>query len=301
MILAAEINEQLWWYVSRSSGFVSWATVTLSVLWGLALSTKLMGSKAAPTWLLDVHRFLGALSVIFIGVHLVGLVGDNYVYFGWSELFLPMASDWQPGAVAWGIVGFYLLIAVEITSLVMNRIPRRVWRYVHFTSFAVYVLSTVHAIEAGTDARNPVFRYAALASVQLIVFMLGVRLVTTRRLKRALREAAKGAAQPRSVDAAREAHLAKLRERQGATDQPPAPQSIRVEGEVPATPSVQPETGTTSWSPATPGTPPAPTQEVAPAPQAGAPHSSDSAVDPALAERLAAIKKRRERAGSGRS
>ena len=196
MIAATELNEQLWWYVARSSGFVSWAAVTLSVLWGLALSTKLMGKKAPPTGLLDVHRFLGALSVIFIGVHLAALVGDSYVYFGWKELFVPMASTWQPGAVAWGIVGFYLLIAVQVTSMVMHRIPRRLWRWIHFTSFAVYGLSTVHVIEAGTDVTNPVFRYSALASVQLVIFMVGVRLVTTRRLKRALREQAASAPQP---------------------------------------------------------------------------------------------------------
>ncbi len=275
-MIAAEINEQLWWYVSRSSGFVSWAMVTLSVLWGLALSTKLMGSKAAPTWLLDVHRFLGALSVIFIGIHMGGLVGDNYVYFGWAELFVPMAADWQPGAVAWGIVAFYLLIAVELTSLVMNKIPRRLWRYVHFTSFAVYVLSTVHAIEAGTDVTNPVFRYAALASVQLVVFMLGVRLVTTRKLKRAMREAAKTSAGPQTVDAAREARLAKLRERQAAKTEP------RTQARE------EPEAGSPSQSPG----PPSP--DVGPSP------GSEPAVDPALAERLAAIKQRRERAGSGR-
>jgi predicted ferric reductase len=219
-MIVAELNPQLWWYVSRSAGFVSWAAVTLSVLWGLALSIKLMGKTATPAWLLDVHRFLGAFSVIFIGVHLIGLVGDDYVYFSWAELFVPMASTWQPGAVAWGIVGFYFLIAVQITSLVMNRIPRKLWRWVHFTSFAVYVTATVHAIESGTDVTNPIYRWTALASVQLVFFMLGVRLVTTRRLKRSLRKAAvatgsagSSGGSPVSADATRVERLAALRER----------------------------------------------------------------------------------------
>jgi len=257
---AAEINEQLWWYISRSAGFVSWAIVTLSVLWGLALSTKLMGSKAPATWLLDVHRFLGALSVIFIGVHMAGLVGDSYVYFGWSELLVPMASDWQPGAVAWGIVGFYLLVAVEFSSLVMNRIPRRLWRYIHFTSFGIYVLSTVHALEAGTDVANPVFRYAALASVQLIVFMTGVRLVTTRRLKRALRDSAGTSTRPETVDTTRQERLAKLRESRTAAVRPAS--DARADAEPEPEPNVAPP----------------------------APHA-----DAAMAERLAALKQRRER------
>lgn len=210
-MIVAEVNEQLWWYVARSSGFVSWGTVTLSVLWGLLLSTKLMGKGKPAAWLLDVHRFLGGLSVTFLAVHLVALWGDSYVTFGWAELFVPMASSWQPGAVAWGIVAMYLLLAVEITSLLMNRIPRKLWRWVHFSSFALYVLATVHVITAGTDRTNPVFRWVALASVQLVLFLLVARMFTARRLKRALREHAGGTADDTRAD-----QLAALRRRRQA-------------------------------------------------------------------------------------
>ena len=44
---------------------------------------------------------------------------------GPAELFVPLASAWKPGAVAWGVVALYLLLAIEITSLLQRRIPRR--------------------------------------------------------------------------------------------------------------------------------------------------------------------------------
>lgn len=40
------MNNQLWWYVARSGGIVAWALLAGSVLWGLALSTKVMRGKA---------------------------------------------------------------------------------------------------------------------------------------------------------------------------------------------------------------------------------------------------------------
>ena len=105
------MNPQIWWFVSRSSGIIAWALVSLSVCWGLFISTKAVAKASSPAWLLDFHRYLGGLSVVFTAIHLIGLAADNYVDFGWAEMFVPMSSDWKPGAVAFGIVGLYLLVA----------------------------------------------------------------------------------------------------------------------------------------------------------------------------------------------
>ena len=52
---------------------------------------------------------------------------------------------------AWGITAFYLLLAVEITSLLRQRIPKSLWRKVHFLSFPLFLTATAHGITAGTD------------------------------------------------------------------------------------------------------------------------------------------------------
>lgn len=175
------MNPQVMWFVSRSSGIIAWGLVTLSVCWGLFVSTKAVAKASSPAWLLDFHRYVGGLSVLFTAVHLGGLVGDNYVYFGWAELFVPMASDWQPGAVAFGIVAFYLLITIELTSLAMKRMPRRLWRWVHRSSFILYFVATYHAIAAGTDSGNLWFRMAALASVNIVAFLTVVLILAARK------------------------------------------------------------------------------------------------------------------------
>ena len=114
------VTAKLSWYVARSSGIVAWATVTASILWGLALSSRLVRKRGVPAWLLDLHRYLGTLSLVFVLVHLFGLWADNFVYFGPSEMFVPMKSPWKTGAVAWGIVAFYFLAAIQISSWLMR-------------------------------------------------------------------------------------------------------------------------------------------------------------------------------------
>ncbi len=175
------MNEQVYWFVARSGGLVAWALVTLSVCWGLFLSTRAASKATKPAGLLDLHRFLGGLSVLFTGIHVAGLVADSYVQFGWMEILVPWASEWKPSAVAWGVIAMYLLLAVEITSLFMKRIPRPVWRQIHRASFGLYIFATLHGIQAGSDTLNPFYRIAMLASINVVAFLTILAVLAHRK------------------------------------------------------------------------------------------------------------------------
>jgi predicted ferric reductase len=161
---------KLWWYVARASGIVAWVMLAIAVIWGILVATRILGRKPRPAWVLDLHRWLGGLSVTFTGVHLLGLVLDDYVEFGLRELFVPFASEWRPAAVAWGVVALYVLIAVQATSLAMKRLPRRLWKWVHMSSFGLFFVATLHAGMAGTDVTNPLYRVVVGVMVIGVVF-----------------------------------------------------------------------------------------------------------------------------------
>ncbi|HEX3090235.1 MAG TPA: ferric reductase-like transmembrane domain-containing protein [Ilumatobacteraceae bacterium] len=175
------MNQQLWWYVARSGGIVAWALLAASVLWGLALSTKVTRGRPRPNWILDLHRFLGGLALIFAAVHVVALVLDSYVHFGLTEILVPFASAWHPAAVAWGVIGLYLLVAVELTSLARKRISKRMWRMTHFLSFPLFLLTTVHALTAGTDRSTFVLRSTVIAMSAVVS---GLTFVRVRQVER---------------------------------------------------------------------------------------------------------------------
>lgn len=175
------MNEQLWWFVARASGLVGWLLCTLAVVWGMALSTRLFGKRPSPAWLLDLHRFLGALATIFAAVHVAALVADSYAHFGVTDVLVPLASSWKPGAVAWGVAAFYLLLAVEFTSLARRRLSPRLWRLVHTASLPLWAFSSAHLLSAGTDAGNPAVWAAVLLSTGAVVFVTLVRILSPRR------------------------------------------------------------------------------------------------------------------------
>ena len=150
-----------------------------SVVWGLALSTRVLGGRPRPAWLFDLHRFLGGLALGFVGVHVLAVLADSYVHFSLLNVLVPLTGDWHPLAVAWGIVGLYLLLAVELTSLARTRLPRGLWRRVHYASLVVFAATTVHGLTAGTDAQAPALRLAYLAVSALVAALTASRLLAS--------------------------------------------------------------------------------------------------------------------------
>ena len=175
------MNEALWWHVARATGIVAWALSALAVLWGLALSTRLLGKRPAPGWLLDLHRHLGGLTLTFTGIHVAALLLDSYIEFSLFDVLVPFLSEWRPGAVAWGVAAFYLLLAVQITSLLRTRVGLKWWRRAHLLSVPLYLAATVHLLTAGSDAGGIALKAAAFTSLAAVAFFTLVRLLSPRK------------------------------------------------------------------------------------------------------------------------
>jgi methionine sulfoxide reductase heme-binding subunit len=174
------MNEQTWWFVSRASGMVAWIVLGATCLWGILLITRMLKPADRPAWLLDLHRWLGALAVTTTLAHMAALVADNYVHFGWKELLVPNGSPWKTGPVTWGVFAFYLLIVVEVSSLLMKKIPRRLWHGIHLSSYVLFAMATVHGVQAGSDRGNVMFIIVASGGAAIVIFAGVARFLQAR-------------------------------------------------------------------------------------------------------------------------
>ncbi|HXY94790.1 MAG TPA: ferric reductase-like transmembrane domain-containing protein, partial [Acidimicrobiia bacterium] len=158
------------WYLTRGSGLVAWALLLGSMVWGLLLATRALGRKPSPAWTLSLHRFLGGLALAFVGVHVGAILVDNYTSFSLVNVLVPFTGTWHPAAVAFGIIAMYLLLAVEITSLVRDRLSARTWRAVHLLSYFLFGTATIHMITAGTDLKAIVASSATVLLCAMVAF-----------------------------------------------------------------------------------------------------------------------------------
>lgn len=177
------IREQIWWYLARSAGLLTWITACSSIILGLVMSTRRIGRKLNGPWILDFHRFLSGLTVTFIALHMVALWADSFVTFGWAELLVPGVSEWRPLSVALGVIAFWIILGVEVSSLLKSRIPNRWWHMMHLGSYLVAVLGTAHAITAGSDVDNPIVETIGLVMLTTIIGLTAMRVVEGRQEK----------------------------------------------------------------------------------------------------------------------
>ncbi|MEP1126291.1 MAG: hypothetical protein ABJH68_20600 [Ilumatobacter sp.] len=177
------MSAQFWWYVSRSAGIVAWLFITASVIWGIVLSTDLFARRRRPAWLLDLHRGLGALSIVSLGIHLAALVADNFVHFDLIDLVVPFASEWKTWQVALGVFAFWGLVVVEATSLLMRRLPRRLWHTIHLTSYATFFVGSLHGTFAGTDATSTMYVATSISTTAVLVLAICYRILTRGRAR----------------------------------------------------------------------------------------------------------------------
>jgi predicted ferric reductase len=171
------VTNQVWWYIARSGGIVAWALLAASVFWGVALSSRFLGAKPKPNWMLDLHRFMGGLSVVFTAIHVVALLADSFVTITIVHVLVPFTGVYHSTAMAWGVLALYLLVAVEVTSLFRTRLPKRVWRAVHYGSFPLFMAATVHLLLVGTDRKTLPLRVGVLLAVAAVCTATFVRIL----------------------------------------------------------------------------------------------------------------------------
>lgn len=175
----------IWWDTTRASANVAWGLCLFAILWGVLLTTRVLRGMDRPAWLRDLHSWIGGLTVMFTAIHMITLVQDNYVNFEVVDVLVPFSSSYRPVPVALGVVGFWTLIAVQGTSLMMKKISRTTWRRIHMLSYPLYATIVVHALTAGSDVGTPLYTGFSMALAMTGTAIGGIRWVAGRSIDRA--------------------------------------------------------------------------------------------------------------------
>jgi predicted ferric reductase len=142
-----------WWYLSRSSAFVGYVLLWASMALGISITNKLARVWPGGPAAFDLHQYFSWLGLGFTVVHVVTLLGDEYIGNTGAQWLIPFASaNYEPLWVGIGQVAFYLLVPVTLSFYARKRLGTRTWRTIHGISYAVFVLGLFHAVFSGTDS-----------------------------------------------------------------------------------------------------------------------------------------------------
>lgn len=161
-------HDPTFWLLARASGLAAYTVLTLSVLAGLVLKSRPF-RRLRPATVTDVHRTLALTGIGALVLHAASLVLDTTVKVSLAALVVPGLVAYRPAAVAAGVVAGWLFVVITASFSLRKRIGVRVWRRLHWFTYALFGLATIHGITAGTDATQPWARGLYLGALGSVV------------------------------------------------------------------------------------------------------------------------------------
>lgn len=145
-------GDPTFWVLARASGLLAYWLLTASVLAGLVLKARPFGTTPRPAVVTDLHRFLALLGLGALCLHGLALLLDTVVPISLADLLVPGIAPYRPLATALGVVAAELMLVVYVSFSLRKRIGTRAWRRLHWATYLIFALATVHGLAAGTDS-----------------------------------------------------------------------------------------------------------------------------------------------------
>ena len=143
--------DHTYWYLNRASGFVAYLLLFVSVTLGLTMTGGVIERVLRRYRVYDLHRFVSLLTLGVCVFHALIVLPDGFIKFTLAQLLVPFASPYRPLFVAFGLFALYLTALIVGAFYVRNVVSYRMWRSLHYATFAAFVLALVHGVGAGTD------------------------------------------------------------------------------------------------------------------------------------------------------
>jgi predicted ferric reductase len=148
-------TDPTFWILARSSGLLAYALLTSSVLAGLVLKARPFGAALKPSMVTDIHRFLALLGLGAVLAHALALLLDSSVSFGIVSLLVPGLAPYRPLWTGLGVLAAELMTVVYVSFSLRKHIGARTWRRLHWITYLVFGVATMHGLAAGTDSSQP--------------------------------------------------------------------------------------------------------------------------------------------------
>jgi len=142
--------------ISGSLGLCATGLLCLNFMLGILLST---GFKAQKFWkrlpekirnlpIERIHNWTAYLALFFVFLHPCILFMDKESGFEWKHFIDPLSAPKQPKMVLLGVISFFALIIVIISSqkIIKKKLGFRTWKNIHLISYLTALLFLIHGL-----------------------------------------------------------------------------------------------------------------------------------------------------------
>ena len=170
------------WYASRAAGLVTLLLLTTSVLLGVMTAGRFSSDRWPRFLTAGLHRNISLLVLVFLALHVVTTVFDQFVSIPVVAAFVPFTASYKTFWLGLGAIALDLLLALIATSLLRNRLGQRVWRRVHWLANACWPVGLAHGLGIGTDRATTWVFALTVVCAAVVAAAATWRVVTAVRL-----------------------------------------------------------------------------------------------------------------------
>jgi methionine sulfoxide reductase heme-binding subunit len=156
----AQLTQALW-DLSRGTGAVALVMLSLSLCLGVLTRSGRAALGLGRFGVAELHRTAALTGTTLIAVHVVTLLFDPFAQLRLVDLVLPFIGSYRPLWLGLGTLAVDLLVVVVLVSLLRERLGPRVFRAVHWATYALWPVALLHGLGTGTDAGTAWFRTLA--------------------------------------------------------------------------------------------------------------------------------------------
>jgi predicted ferric reductase len=143
--------------LSSDAGLVAMVLLTINILLGLVLSARYNAVRSWPHRRLpifDVHNWTAYIALGLVFLHPILLLLSSSAGFRIIDILVPIHSPKQTLYNNLGALAFYCVIFVVVTSYFRSRLGSRLWKKLHYVSYAAAALVFTHGILIDPELKN---------------------------------------------------------------------------------------------------------------------------------------------------
>jgi len=172
------------WNVTRAAAITSYLLLFISMPTGLTFKLPIFPKKMQKI-ILNTHEATGWFGLLFGMVHGLVLVFDTeYTSYTIFNILIPFTVEHNAISLSLGIFAFYGFLLLVLSTDLLKKLGKRVWKAIHFLAFPTFFAALFHGLLMGTDSQTTwmVILYIFTGASVLILTVL--RIVQASQLKK---------------------------------------------------------------------------------------------------------------------
>lgn len=164
------------WDLGRATGVVALVLFTMTVVLGIIGRSGRPALGVGRFGVQELHRTVALTGVGLLAVHVFTLLLDPFAQLRLLDIVVPFVGRYRPFWLGLGTTALDTLAVVVVSALMRHRIGPRLFKILHWGTYALWPMAFLHVLGAGSDAGNVWLRVIAFTCLAIVVLTLGWRL-----------------------------------------------------------------------------------------------------------------------------